>query len=199
MKRLVLTAIATATFAGAAPAHALAPISSGHLDVLDVDLDGNLLTLDIRDSRTASVNDDLDPTTVELHVPVGAKTTVPAGATWAFLGTAGSDVWILPQTQNPALLWAGWNTDDTPGAVTLRLESASGPGRVVLYTTGTFGTPSVKFNSADGLPDSLAVAAATHAHGNWAFGAAGTYTLTFRALASGYDSGTRTYTVVVES
>jgi surface-anchored protein len=198
MKRLAMIAAAAAALGFAAPAHALTPVSAGHLDVLDVDLVGTSLTLDIRDARTAVVDDDLDPATVELHALPASRTTVPAGATWSFLGSAGSSVWILPQTQNAALLWPGWNTEDTAGAVTLKLESVSGPGRFVLYTTGAFGAPSVKFNSADGLPDTFAVAGGTHAHGNWAFGAAGTYTLTFRALASGRDSGTRTYTVVVE-
>jgi surface-anchored protein len=189
---------AGAALALVAPAHALTPISTGHIDALDVDLDGGALTLDIRDSRTATVNDDLDPATAELQALSAAKTTIPTGSTWSFLGTAGSPVWILPQTQNPGLLWPGWSTEDTPGAVTLRLESVTGPGRFVLYTTSTFGTPSVKFNSSDGLPDTFGIAAGVHAHGNWAFGAAGTYRLTFRALALGLDTGMRTYTVVVK-
>lgn len=62
----------------------------------------------------------------------------------------------------------------------------------------------MKFNSGDGLPDTLAVARNTHAHANWAFKAPGTYTLTFRATATttggvAKESGLVDYTFVVGS
>jgi surface-anchored protein len=37
----------------------------------------------------------------------------------------------------------------------------------------------VLVNSRDGLPDSRPLAAGSHAHANWAFSDAGSYTLTF--------------------
>jgi surface-anchored protein len=38
----------------------------------------------------------------------------------------------------------------------------------------------VLHNSGDGLPDAKPLAAGAHTHANWAFSAAGTYTVTFR-------------------
>jgi surface-anchored protein len=209
-RALVGAAAALALLTAAAPAQALRSITLGHVDVLDVDYASGTLSLDLRDGTVSPVDDDVDPATVELHALPASKTTVPSTAAYAFLGTAGSDVWILPQQQNANVLWPGWSTEDVAAGalvgntVSLTLVSATGPGQVALYTTNTFGTPTVKFNTADGLPDSFAVAYGTHAHGNWAFKAAGTYTLTFRATATAVggaakDSGLKTYTFVVGS
>lgn len=206
--RRALLAGALAALALPAFAHA-APITTGHIDALDVDYAGGVLSLDIRDARTATVNDDLDPATAELYALPASQTSVPGGSGWAFLGTPGSPVWILPQSLNPALLWPGWNTENVGAGllvgdgVTLRLEGVSGPGRFALYTTSAFGAPTVRFNSGDGLPDALAVARNVHAHANWAFTAAGTYTVGFRAVGTAIgglpkDSGLKTYRFVVQ-
>ncbi|WP_051798111.1 choice-of-anchor M domain-containing protein [Catenuloplanes japonicus] len=183
--RARLAAVAlTAAVAGsllATPAQA-APItlSAGHVDVLDVDYAGGVVTLDLRDG-TGSTPVDRNPADVILDVPAAARTTVPSGTAWSFLGTAGSTVWVLPQSQNANLLFAGWDTTGATGApaLTFRLTAVSGPGRFSVYTTGSFGTPTKLFDSGDGLPDSLAVPVGTHAHANWAFSAAGTYAVTF--------------------
>jgi surface-anchored protein len=62
----------------------------------------------------------------------------------------------------------------------------------------------VLLNSADGLPDALNLARGVHAHGNWAFRASGTYTLTFEVAATTTggapkSSGPVAYQVVVGS
>lgn len=186
------------------------PITAGHIDALDVDYDGTSLTLDIRDHNVSPIDDDVPPGSVELHAVPASQTTVPADSRYAFLGPAGEPVWILPQTQRPDVLWPGWDTSDVPAGVlqndrvTVRLASVSGPGQFVLYTVNSFGTPTVRLNSGDGLPDSFDVARGVHAHGNWAFRAAGTYTLTFEVTATttGGDaktSGQVAYTFVVGS
>ncbi|MFI5845241.1 choice-of-anchor M domain-containing protein [Catenuloplanes sp. NPDC051500] len=199
--------VLTATLTGAliaAPAQATpaataqaAPITltAGHVDVLDVDYTGGVVTLDLRDG-TGSTPVDRNPADVILAVPAAAKTTVPSGTAWSFLGAAGSPVWVLPQSQNPNLLFAGWDTTGATGApaLTFRLTGVSGPGRFSVYTTGSFGTPTRLFDSGDGLPDSLAVPVGTHAHANWAFSAAGTYAVTFEA-----GGATATYTFQVSS
>jgi surface-anchored protein len=38
----------------------------------------------------------------------------------------------------------------------------------------------VLYNSGDGLPDAKPLAVGAHTHADWAFNAAGTYTVTFR-------------------
>jgi surface-anchored protein len=127
-------------------------------------------------------------------VKADARTAIPNNRQFAFLGDAGSPIWVLPQVQNPALLWPGLNSQEIEaGAIagnslTLALVAAHGPAPFALFSTDQFGTPSVLFNSGDGLPDSIDLPIGTHAHGNWSFRAPGRYALTFQAsgrLASG--------------
>lgn len=186
------------------------PITTGHIDAFDIDYDGSSLTLDIRDHNVSPTDDDVDPATVELHAVADSETTVPSGSQWSFLGDPGDPVWILPQSQPGDLLWPGWDTSDVPAGVfqsdqvTVRLLSVSGPGDFALYTTGSFGTPTIRFNSSDGVPDAFALSRGAHGHANWAFTAAGTYTLTFEAIATLSGGGTVSsgpidYTFVVGS
>lgn len=200
---LSIAAATTATLGAAAPAHALTPITSGHLDLLDVDYASPTLTLNIRDERVTPANDNLDPATVEIHAPNGAKTTVPNKSGYGFLGNVGDPVWILPQQQNTALVWPGWNTQDVPAGNTISytLVSATGPGQFTIYAVPPVGAPQVKVNTADGLPDTFTASAGAHAHANWAFKTAGTYTATFRATSTiggvARTTTDQTYTFVV--
>jgi surface-anchored protein len=205
----VITAIATVAVAGVTgPANA-ATIQSGHLDAFDIDYVNGSLTLDIKTYSPA--NDDLSPAGTTLRVLSSSTITVPSGTAWSCLGPAGSTMYVAPQTQNPNLLYAGWNTEDVPaaqGPVRLQLVSVTGPAgaRFALYTTAGFpATPTFRLNSnsAPGCGLTLwpgGIAAGTHAHGNWAFSALGTYTLTFQATAqngAGATSGTVSYTFQV--
>jgi surface-anchored protein len=162
---------------------ATAVLTTGHVDVLDVDYASGALTVQLLDG-TGSPSVRRAPSTVELDVLAAAKTTVPSNSAYSFLGTPGSTVWILPQTQNANLLWAGWNSTDVPAGtfqsntLTMSLLSVSG-GNLSVYTQ-SLGTPTVLYNSGDGLPDAKPLAAGAHTHANWAFSAAGTYTVTFR-------------------
>lgn len=177
-------AVTTATALTPSPASA-ATISSGHLDILDVDLVGTSLTLDIR-TETPSVNDDLSPAGTVLAVPPAALSTVPSGSGYSCLGTTGSSVYLLPQAQNASLLWPGWNTVDVPSSgpssITLTLDTAASTlpsgARFAIYTT-SLGTPTFRFNtnSASGCPKtSYSIPRNTHGHAFWAFTKAGTYT-----------------------
>jgi surface-anchored protein len=191
---LALAAAATVAVLGltTTPASA-ATIETGHLDALDLDYSNGALTLDIKTYSPA--NDDLSPTGTTLRLLPSSAITVPSSSAWSCLGAAGSTVYVAPQTQNANLLWAGWNTDDVPaaqGPVKMELVSVSAPagGRFTLYTTNAFGTPTYRLNSnsAAGCPISVwpgNISAGVHAHGNWAFSALGTYTLTFKATTQG--------------
>jgi surface-anchored protein len=203
-----MLATATVLAATAAPASA-ATIQSGHIDGLDIDYVNGALTLDIQ--TYSPVNDDLSPAGTTLRLLASSAITVPSGAAWSCLGAAGSTVYVAPQTQNPNLLYSGWNTQDVPaaqGPVRLELVSWTAPagGRFALYTTAGFpATPTFRLNTnaAAGCPVAVwpgGIAAGTHAHGNWAFSAPGTYTLTFDATAqngAGAASGNVTYTFQV--
>ena len=207
--RLAAVALAAGlALATTGTAHAAVTLSSGHADVIDVDWTGSALTLDIRDD-TVSPGVDRDPSTVTLNAVAASRTTVPSSASYAFLGTPGSPVWILPQSQASGVLWAGFNTEGVPSgalqgnAVTLKLVSVTGPADFSVYTTGSFGTPTVWFDSGNGLPDSRSFAVNTHAHANWAFEAAGTYTAVFevtatKAAGGAVTSGQKTYTFTVQ-
>jgi surface-anchored protein len=67
--------------------------------------------------------------------------------------------------------------------VTLQLCGVSGPGEVSLFTSDAVGSPTILFNSRDGLPDATTLTSGGHKHANWSFTAAGTYQLTFHASA----------------
>lgn len=186
--------LATAGLVGSSPAHAADAVvlSKGHTDAVDVRYENGALRLKVKDD---TVNPAVvrDPADVTFQVLPAARTSVPDLPAFSFLGAPGRTIWMLPQVQDPALLWPGWNTT-TLGAgvfagdkVTISLVDVAGPGAVTLFDTNSLGTPNVKFRSDDGLPDRLDVPVHTHAHAGWVFSAEGTYTLTFQADATLVD------------
>jgi len=211
VKARVLAGAATAavfTLLQVLPAHALTTISQGHVDAVDVDWTGSALTLDLRDA-TVTPAVDRAPADVVLNAVSASKTTVPSGAAYSFLGTAGSAVWIVPQTQASNIVWPGFNTEGVPSGalqgnnLSVKLLSVTGPAHVSLFTTNSFGTPTVWYDSGNGLPDTRTFAINTHAHANWAFEAAGTYTVTFEATGitaagAAVTTGAKTYTFTVQ-
>lgn len=171
-------------------------LSQGHVDVLDVNLAGGAFSVKVKDD-TGSSPVEHDPADVVLNVKTDAKTTVPSGSQWSFLGPAGSTIWVLPRVQDPDLLWAGWNTEDVAasaltGSANFSLTGVTGPGNVVVYRPNGISPPTVLFHSGNGLPDTIAVPAATHAHETWAFTAAGTYTATFQITGTLAGGGAAT-------
>lgn len=196
--RLLAPLVAAATLASAVvatPAHAVpVTLTSGHVDVLDIDYVGGALVLRVLDG-TGATDVERNPADVILQVPAAARTTgVPGTPDWAFLGTGGT-AWILPQNQVSGLLWAGWNTSEVPAGVfvddkvRISLTAVGGPAGFSIYTAAG-GTPTVLFDSGDGLPDSLDVPRLTHAHANVGFDAAGTYTVTFNVTGTLVGGGT---------
>ncbi|MCO8277790.1 choice-of-anchor M domain-containing protein [Actinoplanes sp. TRM 88003] len=184
----VVTAVAVTLITGTPALAAPVTLTSGHVDVLDVDYAApGTLTLNVNDG-TGTTPVERNPADVIFQVPAAAKVTVPSGSAWSFLGTAGSTAWVLPQTNVSGLLWAGWNTEEIPANVlqnnslTFKLSSVSGPGRVSVYTVSA-GTPAKLFDSSDGLPDTRTVARNAHTHANWGFTQSGTYTVTFEVTA----------------
>ncbi|MDQ7909958.1 choice-of-anchor M domain-containing protein [Phytohabitans sp. ZYX-F-186] len=183
-----------ASVAVAAPAQAVPiTLTSGHVDVLDLDYNSGALVLRVLDG-TGGTNVERNPADVIFRVPLAAKTTsVPGGSEWAFLGTGGT-AWILPQDNVSGLLWAGWNADEVADGVfvndemTINLTAVSGPAGFSIYTASG-GTPTVLFDSGNGLPDAQTVPL-EHTHVNWGFDAAGTYTVTFNVTGNKVGGGT---------
>ncbi|PRX97949.1 choice-of-anchor M domain-containing protein [Allonocardiopsis opalescens] len=159
-------------------------LDQGHIDLAAVP-DGNGIDIRIKDG-TRSITDPEwhRPDEVVWHARPRSRTEVPDNPAFAFLGSPGDPVWLLPQIQDAELLWPGWNSEefapgDLAGDLEWELTAARGPGAFALYQDGALGDTDVVFDSDDALPQARAVPPGTHAHGNWAFGAEGVYRLTF--------------------
>jgi surface-anchored protein len=203
----VVAAIAAASATGASAQAAPVVLADGHVDYA-ARMVGGVLRSQIKDGTQGA--DRVvwrEPADVVFELRAAAKTTVPADARLRFLGGAGAATWTIPQVQRQGILWAGWNTEelsaaDVSGPLRWTLTSVQGPGTVAVFQTGSFGDPDVFFNSGDGLPDSRTVPLGTHAHGNWAFSAPGSYQLAFAMTATRpggqTTSDTQTLNVLVD-
>ncbi|ONI88902.1 hypothetical protein ALI22I_17275 [Saccharothrix sp. ALI-22-I] len=185
--RLALLPLAVAallgTAAGPATASTTVVLDSGHVDVIGIAFEGGELDIHVHDET----NDiEYAPSDVKIVAKSAARTTVPDDAAYSFLGTAGSPVWVLPQVEDPALLWPGIATEEVePGvfvndALSLKVEYVYGPAGFSIFTTDAFGAPTVLVDSQNGLPDTIGLTAANHQHANWAFEAAGNYAVVVR-------------------
>ncbi|WP_282203020.1 TIGR03773 family transporter-associated surface protein [Kitasatospora fiedleri] len=179
---------------GTAGTDAPTVIADGHVD-LGPRFEQGRWTIGIRDdSGPAPVW--RDPDRVVLQAVDAAAVTVPADPAFAFLGTSGTQVWLLPQVQQHGVLWPGWNSQDpsvihtVDREVTWQLESVRGPGRFTLFLNGSFGTPEQVFDSARPLPQETGIETNSHVHGNWAFTAPGSYLLGIRMTARTLDGQT---------
>ncbi|MEV6715322.1 choice-of-anchor M domain-containing protein [Lentzea sp. NPDC051208] len=177
------TGLTTLT-AAPATAETITTIDSGHVDVFGVAFEDGAFHLHVHDGAAEA---EYEPSEVLLVAKSAAKTSVPADPAYSFLGKTGAPVWVLPQVQDPNLLWPGIATEEiepgifTEGTLKLKVECVHGPGDFSIFTTDAVGAPTVLVDSGDGLPDRIELAAGEHQHANWAFEAAGTYTVTVRA------------------
>lgn len=131
---------------------------------------------------------------VALVVAEAARTELPAD--FPPLGQAGDPMWILPQTQDPSLLFLGLNAAGVPAAafpqgVTLYLRTVQGPGDFFAWQAGLGGLD-VRLNSRDGLDDTdqLPLAPGGHSHWNLGFSTNGIYELVFEVR--GHRAGVET-------
>lgn len=126
-----------------------------------------------------------------------AQTQVPANPAYAFLGTPGAPVWILPQSETPRLLFLGLATAEVDAGVfvnnqlELRLLEVNGPGHFAVYAVDAFGQPVIHMNSGDGIgpDDRRRLTAGAHEHVNWAFTAPGLYRVKFQAFGTLVEGG----------
>ncbi|WP_416904473.1 TIGR03773 family transporter-associated surface protein [Micromonospora echinospora] len=179
---LAVAVLALAT--GTAPvAAAPATVAVAGADLVSVRLDGDTMSLRVRDAgQAARDTPGSDPAEVVLGPDGGLAGRVPPGKAFAFLGPAGQPVWSLSagDTAFPALDTTGVRrgvvVDDT---VTLTLRSVEGPGTFTAYTLSGLGAASPLFGSGADLTRTVRLPAGTRT-GNvvWAFDAAGEYRLT---------------------
>ncbi|MDR1634105.1 MAG: choice-of-anchor M domain-containing protein [Bifidobacteriaceae bacterium] len=135
------------------------------------------------------------PAETVFHVLDQAKLTVPEDDAYAFIGAEpGSDVWVVPQTQNPDVVWIGWNTQDPEvmatidRGVTLSLTGVRGPGIMTTYLqSGSFGEPQLLWDSRTAEAQPIWVDVNTHTHANWVFTEPGVYLVELVAEADLID------------
>ncbi|RAS67354.1 surface-anchored protein [Lentzea atacamensis] len=168
-----------------------AVLADGHVDLIAPALVDGALRTRVKDG-TAGPDKAVwrEPADTVIHVVPQARNTIPADPAFAFLGTSGQPVWLIPQTQIPGIVWAGWNTEslrpqDVSGDIAIKLTAVDGPGQVAVFLTGL--PPTVLIHTGDGLPGTLSVAPGTHAHANWAFTREGIYKLTVEVAATRAD------------
>ena len=164
-------------------------ISVGHVDLGPRLIDGQWRAGLRHDAETGAVW--RDPNQTVLRVSDAAIMTAPNSADYPFLAdVAGKPVYVVPQTQNPGVVWLGWNTQDPAvtatidRGLTMRVGPVSGPGRAWLFLqSGTFGKPLLLADSG-AAPGDVWIDSGTHVHANWAFSAPGTYTATVTFLGT---------------
>ncbi len=122
------------------------------------------------------------------RVANAGKLQVPADPSYSFLrARQGDSYWVIPQTQNPSVVWLGWNTQDPElvkvmgSGATMTVGSLQGPGQAWLFLQdGAFGAPTVLYDSGSSSQSDIWVEANTHVHANWAFSAPGAYAMNVR-------------------
>ena len=163
-----------------------AVIERGHVDVGPkiVETKPEILARD--DSGETPLWRPLD--SLVFRVTNSGKLQVPSDPSYSFLhAREGESYWVIPQTQNPKVIWLGWNTQDPElikvmgNGATMTLGNLEGPGQAWLFLQdGAFGTPKVLYDSTASAQSDIWVEANTHVHANWAFSAPGAYALSVR-------------------
>ena len=164
-------------------------IAVGHVDLGPRLIDGQWRAGLRHDAESGAVW--RDPNQTVLRVGDAAIMTAPDSDDYPFLAdVAGKPVYVVPQTQNPGVVWLGWNTQDPAvtatidRGLTMRVGPVSGPGRAWLFLqSGTFGKPLLLADSG-AAPGDVWIDSGTHVHANWAFSAPGTYTATVTFLGT---------------
>lgn len=188
--RLALPAVAVLALTGIGlPADAATRVvlDQGHVDVIGIAFENGSFDLHVHDSGTDT---EYSPAEVKLVAKPEAEIAVPADPEYRFLGAEGDRAWVLPQVEDPQLLWPGIGAEEIASGVftgdQLKVEvvGVSGPADVSIFTTDAFGKPTVLVDSGDGLPDRITTGAGGHLHANWAFEAPGTYQLKVRVTGT---------------
>lgn len=162
-------------------------IDHGHVDAFNVTAEGGKLRLDLKEDVTGQ-HVRRSPESVVLKVKQQAYTEKVKSVKG--VGEAG---YYLPITQDPNLLWPGWDTQALAGtpfsSVNIVFEQVSGPGNVYLFSTSGFGeVQSLLNNGSTRLTSGAAIPQnrPAHTHANWVFSQPGTYKM--RVYAQGKDS-----------
>lgn len=164
-------------------------LESGHVDIGPRIVDGSWQLLARDDTKAPPVWRYLDD--VVMHVTDAAVLPSPDEEVFSFIDAEpGSDVHVIPQTENTEVVWVGWNTQDPPvveqlvTGVTLRLHGVEGPGQLTVFLqSGNFDPPQLLWDSQVPEPQDIFAVTNTHVHGNWVFTEPGVYLVDVEVLA----------------
>ena len=178
--------IAAASAQSTLPATNFAALTREHTDGLCVLYDAsapNPLSL-VAWQRDAGL--DLPTNQVLFVVREQARLTLPAGTPF---GDAGQSFWILPQSQNPALLYLGVNVERVPGGIfsgplSIQLKRLDGPGYFMVWQATGPGQFNIRVNTRDGISaaDGFQPIIGAHEHFNWGFSSTGIFCATFQVI-----------------
>ncbi|MDU7359589.1 MAG: choice-of-anchor M domain-containing protein [Propionibacteriaceae bacterium] len=183
-------------------------LGEGHIDLGPRIIDGKWTFLARDDTAKLQGGKALwrNPDDVVFKVHDKAKLTLPEGDEYAFTGAkAGDEVWAVPQTETPGVIWLGWNTQDpdvvntTDRGVTLQVLQAKhmdGDGAMTLFLQpGNFAPPQLLFDGKQ--QGDIWVDLNTHTHANWVFTKPGTYLVKVALNAKGTDKTERSATATL--
>ena len=111
-----------------------AVIERGHVDLGPKIVDSKPEILARDDSGETPIWRPLD--TLVFRVSDSGQLQVPSDPSYSFLHAhEGESYWVIPQTQNPKVVWLGWNTQDPElikvmgSGATMTLGNLQGPGQ----------------------------------------------------------------------
>lgn len=175
-------------------------LDEGHVDAFHVTAEGGSLLLDLKEDVTGH-----NVRHAPEDVVLGVKDSALSSATES-VPEIGKQTYFLPQTQDPNLLWPGWDTNGVRDggftSVDLKFTSISGPGSVYLFNQNLGSLSAMTTNGSYELSSGSVVTQAQpgHTHANWAFTEPGTYEMTVQAIADGTTtSNSATYKWIVGS
>lgn len=168
-----------------------ATIDHGHVDLGLLLVDGQAQFLARDDSAATPVW--RDPADVVFDVGDNAQLTLPEDKAFSFVGAEpGSQVWVVPQTEQADVPWLGWNTqapsleENVERGVTMEFLGHQGPGEFSLFLqNGGFEEPQLLWSTATGAADGFWVDLGTHTHANWVFTEPGIHQVRVRMSGEG--------------
>ncbi|APT84792.1 TIGR03773 family transporter-associated surface protein [Corynebacterium aquilae] len=201
----ILAAVGLVAFNATAAHASTVELSDGHVDAFTVAAQGTELSLEVKEDITG-LGVRHRPEDVVLRVNDAALSSDLAAQ--PEIGTSG---YLLPLTQQPGLLWPGWDTLEVSGtgfnAIDIVFDNVSGPGKVFLFSQKNFSQDLVPLLS-DGRLELTSgsvrhQAEPAHTHAYWMFTEPGIYTMDVRAEGDGpagkATSATHRYTWAVGS
>lgn len=174
-------------------------INNGHVDLRAMEVNGKFsvaLGDDSRQHAKESVLRTINSTTLEVTklAKVKHEGNVLADESYDVLGPKGSELYVLPQAQQPGRVWPGFSSEALdrvkyPEGATMTLTPVSAPegGKWFAYTEN-LGAINRMYASSEKASD-VPLPPGTHMHTAWAFTKPGTYTIDVTARAKQAGNG----------